>query len=74
MLPEPELTPKPSQAEINANAASYIGKMAADRAHNRAYTSAYEQQRAQRQFVKEVDSSDPIIQEKIPICRRLNSY
>ena len=49
--PEPEMTPKPSQAEINANAASYIGKMAADRVHNRAYTSAYEQQRAQKQLV-----------------------
>ena len=41
---DPKMTLKPSQAEINANAVSYIGKMAADRAHNRAYTSGYEQQ------------------------------
>ena len=72
--PDPELTPKPSQAQINASAAAFIGKNAAERAHQRAYTSAYKEQHAQRQFVKEVDSSDPIIQEKIPICRRLNSY
>jgi hypothetical protein len=68
------LTPRPSQAEINAAAASSIGDMAAKRAHDRLQTSAYDEMRAQRQFVKEMDISDPIVQEKIPICRRLNSY
>jgi len=66
--------PTPSQAQINAEAEAAIGAKASDRAWQRMQTDAYKQQHAQRQFVKEVDMSDPIIQEKIPICRRLNSY
>jgi hypothetical protein len=66
--------PVPSQSQINAEAATAIGAKASERAFQRMRTDAYTQQRAQRQFVKEMDMSDPIVQEKIPICRRLNAY
>ena len=69
----PSIQPTPSQAQINAEAAG-IGSKASERAWKHMQTDAYNQQRVQGQFVKEMDMSDPIVQEKIPICRFLNSY